>query len=311
MMRELKIGVLAGGWSSEREISLRSGEAVFRTLRGGGYNVTMYDPRDNLKVLMESSGEIDLAIIALHGKFGEDGCIQGLLDILGIPFVGSGLLSSSLAFHKDVAKKVIRSCGQKVPRHIIVKKDHEFSISQVTEKLGSMIVVKPVSEGSSIGISVCRAEEEISAGIEKAFQYNQEVMLEEYIDGREITCCVLGTTALECLPLIEIVPNDSCRFFDYDAKYTDGAAREICPAPLSRHVTDKAMACAINAHLALKCRVWSRTDMIIRDEEIFLLETNTIPGMTKNSLFPLAARAAGISFLELIERLMKLSLEPS
>ena len=308
-MNRISIALLAGGWSGEREISLKSGEAVYRALGKGKYNVAMYDPLDNIKALVEAKEEIDLAFILLHGKYGEDGCIQGLLDIFGIPFVGSGVLSSAMALNKSVSKEIFRSTGLRVAEDILLSRGDDFSVKGIIERLGRATVVKPVAEGSSLGMSVCREKEELVEGIEKAFEYDQEVMVEEYIDGREVTCCVLGNRTLQTLPLIEIVPGASYRFFDYKAKYTADATREICPAPLSRFLTERAQSCAKKAHKALKCRVWSRTDMIIRDETIYMLETNTIPGMTENSLFPLAARAAGLSFSELLDQLISLSLE--
>jgi D-alanine-D-alanine ligase len=170
------------------------------------------------------------------------------------------------------------------------------------------LVVKPTSEGSSIGVSICENLEEISKGLSAAFELGGEVLIEEYVKGREVTCCVIGTASLETLPLIEIRPRQG-RFFDYGAKYTSGATDEICPAPIPPDIAKRAAGYALAAHRALGCSVWSRTDMIIRDEEILVLETNTIPGMTENSLFPLAAKAAGLTFASLVDRLVALSLE--
>ncbi|MDY6971437.1 MAG: D-alanine--D-alanine ligase [Thermodesulfobacteriota bacterium] len=308
-MDRVNIALLAGGWSGEREISLKSGEAVYHALSKEKYDVTMYDPLHNLTALVERKEEIDLAFILLHGKYGEDGCIQGLLDIFGIPFVGSGVLSSAMALNKSVSKEMFRSTGLTVAEDIMLRRGESFSATPIIERLGLTTVVKPVAEGSSLGTSVCRTREELVEGIEKAFRFNQDVMVEKYIDGLEVTCCVLGNRTLETLPLIEIMPGTSYRFFDYNAKYTADATREICPARLSRSLTERAWDCAKMAHKALKCSVWSRTDMIIQDETIYLLETNTLPGMTENSLFPLAAKAAGLSFPELLDRLIFLSLE--
>jgi D-alanine-D-alanine ligase len=308
-MSKKAIALLAGGWSGEREISLKSGEAVYSALDKGKYDVIMYDPRRDIKALMEAKEEIDLVFILLHGKYGEDGRIQGLLDILGIPFVGSGVLSSAMALNKKVAKEIYSILGLKVAEDVILRKGDGFSTKKIVERLNSETVVKPVSEGSSLGMSLCRNEEELVVGIEKAFHFDQEVIVEEYIDGREISCCVLGNRELQTLPLIEIVPKTQYRFFDYEAKYTPGATREVCPAPLPQPLSEKAEAYAKMAHQALKCDVWSRTDMIVRDETIYLLETNTIPGMTENSLFPLAARTAGLTLTELLDKLIALSLE--
>lgn len=308
-MSKKAIALLAGGWSGEREVSLKSGEAVYRALDKGKYDVIMYDPRRDIKALVGAKEEIDLAFILLHGKYGEDGCIQGLLGVLGIPFVGSGVLSSAMALNKRVAKEIYSVSGLKVAEDVILRQGEDFSTKKIVERLDSAMVVKPVSEGSSLGMSLCRTEEELVVGIEKAFQFDQEVIVEEYIDGREITCCVLGNRELQTLPLIEIVPNTQYRFFDYEAKYTPGATREVCPAPLPQALSERIQLYAKMAHQALKCDVWSRTDMIVRDDAVYLLETNTIPGMTENSLFPLAARTAGLTLTELLDKLIALSLE--
>ena len=308
-MARINIALLAGGSSGEREISLKSGAAVYGALEKDKYDVTRYDPRDDLSKLIRDRDRIDLAFILLHGKFGEDGCVQGFLDLLGIPFVGSGVLASAMALNKKVAKDVYRSAGLRVIRDVMLCKDEDFSVDQIWEALGPSSVVKPVAEGSSLGTSICHSRKELSKGIQLAFQYDHEVMVEQYMEGREVTGAVLGNKDLQALPLVEIVPNPAYRFFDYEAKYTPGATKEICPAPLPQEQTKKAQSCAKTAHKALKCRVWSRTDMIIQEGEIFMLETNTIPGMTETSLVPLAAKAAGLSLSQLLDKLIELSLE--
>jgi D-alanine-D-alanine ligase len=310
-MGKIRLAILAGGWSGEREVSLGSGHAVYDALDKDRYEISFYDPKDHLVTLIKEKDAIDLAFILLHGRMGEDGRLQGFLDLLSIPYVGSGVLSSALAMNKKVAKEVYRSVGLKVPAQIILKRGEEIRPRLYRENLGGQVVVKPVSEGSSLGVSICRSEGDLRTGIERALLLDDEVMLEEYVAGREITCGVLGNRELESLPLIEIVPNPRYDFFDYEAKYTAGASREICPADLDETIADKIRECAKLAHRALQCQVWSRTDTIIRDDEIFLLETNTIPGMTQNSLFPLAARKAGLSMTELVERLIQLSLMKS
>ena len=309
-MRRIRIALLAGGWSTERNVSLKSGAAVYRTLDKEKYDVVMYDPLTDLRDLMEARGKVDLAFILLHGKFGEDGCIQGLLDMLRIPYVGSGVLSSAMAMNKKVAKEIYKHAGLTVGKDIVLKHGDDFSVNEIIAMLGTVTVVKPIADGSSLGISLCENKKELLSGIEKAFRHGDEVMVEKYINGREVTCCVLGTGSLQALPLVEILPGDPYRFFDHEAKYKDGATREICPASLSQPLTEKIQEYAKSAHRALKCSVWSRTDMIIRNENIYLLETNTIPGMTENSLFPIAAAAAGISFLELLDMLIMFSLTP-
>jgi D-alanine-D-alanine ligase len=303
------VALIAGGWSGEREVSLKSGEAVFRALDRRRYRVTWYDPRNDLQALIRDAKKIDLALVLLHGRFGEDGSIQGLLQLLGISFLGSGVLSSAMALHKKTAKDLYRIHGLKVADDVLLHRGEPFSPGRITRLLGPVTVVKPMCEGSSLGMSVCRSREELTRGIHAAFEWDGEVMVEQYIRGREITCAVLGNRKLEALPPIEIIPNPEHSFFDYQAKYTPGATREICPAPLSRSLALRVQSVAMTAHLALQCRVWSRTDMIVRGKEVYVLETNTIPGMTETSLVPLAARCAGLSMRELLDRLIVLSME--
>jgi D-alanine-D-alanine ligase len=308
-MRRIRIALLAGGWSGEREVSLKSGEAIYNALDKSKYDVFTYDPRDELHALMEAKEEIDLAFNLLHGKYGEDGCIQGLLDILGIPFLGSGVLSSAIAMNKKVAKDIYRKIGLRVAKEVVLRRGEDFSINEIIGILGSTSVVKPVGQGSSLGMSLCRNNEELVTGIENAFEYDEEIIIEEYVDGREVTCCVIGNQGLETLPIIEIIPETSSRFFDYKAKYTPGACREICPADLSKFIDESVRVCAKKAHQALMCSVWSRTDMIIRDEKVYVLETNTIPGMTEQSLVPLAAKTGGFSLSEFVDKMIMFSLE--
>lgn len=306
--KKIEIALLAGGWSGERDVSIKSGDTVYKALDKDRYNVTRYDPRDDLEILIKARKDIDLALILLHGKFGEDGTIQGFLDTLGIPFVGSGVLPSAIAFNKKMAKDIFKKAGLKVIQDEMLYKGKGFSVDHIMDNIGPSTVVKPVSEGSSLGVSICHTREELIEGIEKAFLHSQEVMVESYIQGREVTCGVIGGKELEALPIVEIVPEQGHEFFDYQAKYTPGATREICPAIIPMSLKQKAEDCAKKAHRALKCRTWSRTDMIIKGKDIYILEINTIPGMTDNSLVPLAARAAGMSLSQLLDRMIELSL---
>jgi D-alanine-D-alanine ligase len=310
-MEKKRILLLVGGWSRERDVSLASGQAVFRALDKARYDVEQCDPREDLGRIVSRRGRVDLALSVLHGKYGEDGRIQGLLDILGIPYVGSGLLSSALAHNKKMTKEIYAKAGLPTAADVILRRGESGAGERVMERVGLPAVVKPVSEGSSVGMSLCPSEESLLDGIERAFEYDTEVMVETYIRGREVTCCVMGNKSLETLPIIEIVPQAPHPFFDYEAKYIPGAAREICPAPVSEAVAEKVVDYAKRAHMALDCRVWSRTDMILRNDGLVVLETNTLPGMTENSLFPLAAKAGGMTFSELLDRLIALALEPS
>lgn len=304
MANRIRVAVLSGGWSKERSVSIKSGKAVLGALDKTKYDILSFDPKEDMTLLWQQRNELDLVFNLLHGKYGEDGRIQGLLEVFGIPFVGSGVLASAMTMNKRVTKDVYRSVGLRVPKDIVLKKGETFSINKIKKILGTPVVIKPVSEGSSIGISIMENDSDILSGIEKAFEFDLEVLLEEYVSGKEITCAVLGREHLETLPLVEIVPNDTHRFFDFDAKYTAGETTEICPAQIESHLQNKAFEIAQKAHHALLCRDWSRTDMIIKDDEIFLLETNTIPGMTETSLVPLAAKGKGWTLSNLLDRMI-------
>ncbi|MBP8645540.1 MAG: D-alanine--D-alanine ligase [Syntrophobacteraceae bacterium] len=309
--RKLTVALLAGGKSSEREVSLKSGEQVFQALDKDRYEVLRYDPRDDLPRLAEDARKIDVALIILHGRMGEDGTVQGFLDLLGIPYQGSGVLGSAIAMNKILSKQIYTQAGLNVaPYGILDRRDRESGFHQVRE-LGFPVVVKPEHEGSSIGLSIVSREEDLPKALETAWEFDVRCMVEKYVRGIEITGGVLGNEELQALPLVEIIPGEGHAFFDYQAKYMPGASREICPARISPELTSMAQDFAKRAHRALHCRGYSRTDMIISEEtnEIFVLETNTIPGMTRTSLLPQAAAAAGISFSNLLDRLIDLALE--
>jgi D-alanine-D-alanine ligase len=309
LMGKRRVALIAGGWSREREISLKSGEFVYKSLNKGKYHVRRYDPSTELVRLIQDSRDIDTALIVLHGKKGEDGSIQGLLDLLDIPYVGSGVLASALAMNKPVSKKLFRSAGLNVPKEILVSKDQDIDPAQILSVLGKPVVIKPVAEGSSIGLNICHTGEAITKAMRDTFAMSSELMVEEYIRGREVSCGVLGAKEPEALPVIEIIPQGEHHFFSYTAKYVPGASKEICPARLPSRVCEKVQAFAIKAHCLLCCRHFSRSDMIVTGNDVYLLETNTLPGMTENSLFPLAARTAGLSFSSLLDRLIELAVE--
>ena len=308
-MKQLRVALIAGGISGEREISMKSGDAVQKALDPETYEVRRYDPRDDLGLLLENRGNTDLALILLHGRYGEDGSMQGLLDLLGLPYVGSGILGSAMAMNKRIAKSVFTMEGLLVAEDVLLYRGEPYSVDEIMDRLGRSTVVKPASEGSSIGVTIGHSKEELHKGIETAFQHDREILVEKFLDGTELTCCVLGNKSLEALPVIEIVPNSKFTFFDYQAKYTPGATSEICPARISAAQTQEVQSLAMRAHRALQCRDWSRTDMILCEGKIYVLETNTIPGMTETSLVPLAARTAGMTFPQLVDRLVALCLE--
>lgn len=303
------IALLSGGISSERQVSLKSGDQVFQALDTSKYDVRRYDPKSDLSKLIEDASQIDAALIILHGPYGEDGTVQGLLELLDIPYQGAGVLGSALAMNKLAAKQLYEKCELPIPSHIVAEKAGSLQPEEAVRKLGLPIVVKPATAGSSIGMSIARLSEELNPALELAFEYDKQVMLEAYIDGVEITAGVMGNDNLEALPLIEIIPDKEHLFFDFEAKYTAGVTQEICPARIDSALTEKAQEYAKIAHKALYCKGYSRTDMIVRGQDIFVLETNTIPGMTPTSLFPQAAQVAGLSFSQLLDRLIELGIQ--
>ena len=308
-MKKLTIALLSGGLSSEREVSLNSGNQVFDSLDKEKYNVIRYDPATDIPRIVADAAKIDAALIILHGPNGEDGTVQGLLDLLKIPYQGSGVLGSAVAMNKAVSKQLYEKAGLLVPPYIVVKQGDTVDPRICSEKLGLPLMVKPVSAGSSVGMSVVKTEDSLKTALDKAFEYDEAVLIEAYIKGIEITGGVLGNQDPEALPLIEIIPDEHHEFFDYEAKYVAGVTKEICPARIDNELAEKARNYAKIAHTALHCKGYSRTDMILKDREIYVLETNTIPGMTRTSLFPQAAKAAGMSFSQLLDRLIQLGIE--
>lgn len=308
-MKKLTIALISGGVSSEREVSLNSGRQVFEALDKEKYTVLRYDPKTDLQKLMADAPTIDAALIILHGPFGEDGTVQGMLDLLNIPYQGAGVLGSALAMNKLAAKQLYEKAGLRVAPYVCIDRKDPFDGDACVEQLGLPLVIKPISGGSSIGMSIVRTREALEDAIKKAFEYDRSVMVEAFIDGLEITGGVIGNDRLEALPLIEILPGEGYEFFDYEAKYKAGATQEICPARLDDATTEKAQGFAMVAHEALFLRGYSRTDFILKDREFYVLETNTIPGMTPTSLLPRAAEAAGMSFSMLLDRLITLSIE--
>ena len=308
-MKKLNLALLSGGISSEREVSLHSGEQVYEALDKEKYHIERYDPKTDLLRLIKDAAQIDIALIILHGPYGEDGTVQGLLDLLHIPYQGSGVLGSSLAMNKAATKQIYEKAGIPAPPYIIYYRTDTVDADACAQQLGLPLVVKPVVGGSSVGMSIVRSASDLQGAVELAFEFDSTVMVEGYIDGVELTGGVIGNRKLEAFPIIEIIPDKTHDFFDYEAKYTAGVSEEICPARIDEELTLKAQTYAKKAHQALFCRGYSRTDMILKDREIFVLETNTIPGMTATSLLPQAAQVAGLNFTRLLDRLIELGLE--
>ncbi len=366
--RRIRVGVIAGGASAERGISLATGLQIAENLPADRYEVVLLDPlalmannpkltpeqRAQGRALAERSGRIDalterdrrelpaglrqeieratsalvpatsaivpaggtapidVAFIALHGPYGEDGTIQGMLDLLGIPYVGSGVLASALAMDKVMAKRVLAGAGLEVPRGAAVTKasyarDPEAA-ARTTETIGYPVFVKPVRQGSSFGATLVERPDQLGAAISEALRYDDRALIEERLVGTELTVGVIGRDdELLPLPVIEIVTKHA--FFDYQAKYDPAITEEICPARVPADVARRAQEIAVAAHRAIGCRALSRTDMIFSDGRFVVLEVNTIPGLTANSLVPKAARVGGIPFEEFLERLVRWALE--
>jgi len=329
----VKVCLLTGGTSSERDVALATGLQVAAALRERGHEIAIVDlatgyipeegeasllpggvgreppPMDTLKALQRGMltaglGEVpairgaEVIFLALHGGQGENGTVQALLDVIGVPYTGSGVLGSALAFDKDIAKHVLRDAGVRVPRWTMAPAD----AGQVRELVGFPCIVKPNAEGSSVGLTLVREAGALTAAVALASRYDPDVMIEEYIPGRELTVGVVGDLAL---PVIEIIAKHE--LFDYECKYTPGMADEF-PAELPPELAGRLQDAALHAHRALKLGGYSRIDFrATAGGDIFCLEANTLPGMTANSLIPKGARAAGMSFPDLCETICRLA----
>jgi D-alanine-D-alanine ligase len=290
------VAVLMGGWSAEREVSLRSGHACSEALVRRGYRVTQIDVTREVATAL-SAAKPDIALNVLHGRPGEDGTLQGLLEILGIPYTHSGVLASALAMQKDTAKAMFRACGVPVAEDRVVSRFEAAKAHVMTPPY----VVKPIAEGSSVGVFI--VTEEQSHPPQELYRddwaFGDLVMVERYVPGKELTCAVLGDRALD---VIEIVP--ATRFYDYEAKYAAGGSRHLLPAPVLPNVYQEVRRLAVAAHNALGCRGVSRADFRYDDRgtgNLVCLEVNTQPGMTATSLVPELAAYAGITFDELVQ----------
>jgi D-alanine-D-alanine ligase len=298
-MQSRKIGVLLGGLSSERDVSLRTGEAVLAALRARGHDVVpIYVDRDVDVALRQES--IEVAFVALHGRWGEDGCIQGLLESLGIPYTGSDVLSSALAMHKGKAKELFRLHNLPTPAYYTLTAADSIDVAGIHGDFGFPCVVKPIREGSSVGVAICNSLDELGPAFERALCFDDEVLVERFIAGKEISVAILDDRALGA---VEIAPRDG--FYDYGNKYTKGATDYYVPPRLSPERYRGVLAQALRAHTALGCSGATRVDMMVSDSgNEFILEVNTVPGLTPTSLLPKIADAAGISFGELCEEML-------
>lgn len=294
-----KIGVLLGGLSAEREVSLKSGTAVHEALLDLGYDAVAIDVGRDLAAVLASE-RIEAAFIALHGRYGEDGCVQGLLELMQIPYTGSGVLASALAMHKLYSKQTFAAGGILTApfRHFL----RGETVSLTDLPFGLPVVVKPVQEGSSVGISIVKQESDLEAALELAFRHDDEILVEQYIKGQEVQVGILDDRPIGA---IEIVPKKE--FYDFEAKYSDGMAEHIFPARLEAPLYEKAQQTGLAAHRALGCKGYSRVDLLVTEAgDCFVLEVNTLPGMTALSLLPeIAAKGAGLTFEALVERIIE------
>lgn len=305
---DLRVALLAGGASDEREISLASGRGAGNALREAGFSVTELDPAEKKDLQNLIAGNYDVAFLCMHGKMGEDGTLQGFLEMIGLPYIGSGVWSSALAMDKAKSKLFYENAGIQTPVSVTLYSPDDMSVEDILSTVGESCVVKPATEGSALGVYIVKGADEVKDAIEKAFELDSEVLVETFVKGTELTIAVLGNEQLEALPVIQIVPRNE--FYDFESKYAPGGSQHLCPAPLNAEATEKVQAMAKAAHRVLGCSGISRSDFIMDENgEFWILETNTLPGMTETSLLPDAARAAGVEFPELCTRLIELALE--
>lgn len=344
-MANVRVAVLMGGKSPEHEVSLVTGREVVRHLNKRKYKVLPVvisrdgerwqltstqqillhsparvektDHRKRIKggealvpggrqLPLELTGEKpNVVFIAMHGPYGEDGTIQGMLELAGIPYTGAGVLASALGMNKIMFRKVMEKENIPTPNYIIFTKDEKKA--NILKKFKFPFVVKPSDQGSSVGVSIVHNKKELKPALEKAFTYSNKLLIEEYIEGTEVSCGVLGNENPVALPVIEICPKKE--FFDYEAKYDETKCEEIVPARISKRLTKQVQDLAIRVFQAIDCRGFGRVDILIRKDKPYVLEINTIPGLTPVSLFPKEAAAAGISYSKLLDRIIELALE--
>jgi D-alanine-D-alanine ligase len=298
-MKGKRIGVLMGGMSAEREVSLKSGVAVQQALAAQGYDAVAIDVGRDLAAVLAAE-RIEAAFIALHGRYGEDGCVQGLLELMQIPYTGSGVLASALAMHKLYSKQAFAAAGILTAPFRHFRQGEEVRPAEFP--FGLPLVVKPVQEGSSVGVSIVKEWGQLEDALKLAFRFDDAILVEQFVKGQEVQIGILDDLPVGA---IEIVPKNE--FYDYEAKYTDGMAEHIFPARLEAPLYETAQQVGLAAHRALGCKGYSRVDLLVTSAgECYVLEVNTLPGMTALSLLPeIAAKGAGLSFEVLVERIIE------
>ncbi len=332
MDKKLKVLLLLGGTSPEREVSKSTGKSVYKALINLGHEVVILDPAYGINQPLEVEeyfsendfteisnenyldainlifpSEISIAFLALHGKYGEDGTIQSLLELKGIKFTGSKVLSSAIAMDKIMSKILFEEYHVPTPEYFHFKKGEraaEEVKNLIDQKFGFPAVVKPNDQGSTVGLTICKSSDQLTEAIRNAFEYSDRILVEEYIPGRELTVAVIDNTAL---PVLEIRPKHET--YDYECKYTSGMSEYIVPADVPEEVAKSMLEIAVQACKSLRCEVYARVDFRLSpDNQIYALEVNTLPGMTSTSLVPKMAKAVGISFEQLVEKIITLSL---
>jgi D-alanine-D-alanine ligase len=298
-----KVAVMFGGTSAEREVSLKSGAAVLKALQAQGIDAHAFDPKDQPLSALESQA-FDRVFIVLHGRGGEDGTMQGALQLHGIPYTGSGVLGSALAMDKIRCKFLFSAHGLPTAPFRVAQKGEPIDYAAMLAELNGKVMVKPANEGSSIGMSAATTPAELEQALALAFDYDDAVLVEQWINGREFTVSMLDGQAL---PVIEM--RTPRAFYDYEAKYQSNSTEYLCPAPISAEQTASLQQAAMAAFKAVGAKGWGRVDaMLDRDGQFRLLEVNTVPGMTEKSLVPMAARAAGYSFEQLVAKILEQAL---
>ena len=306
-IQHAKVAVLMGGRSAEREISLMSGEGVLKALQSKGVNAHAFDPANQaMDQLTQQS--FTHAFIALHGRYGEDGSVQGALELLEIPYTGSGVMASAIAMDKVITKRIWSALGLSTPKSVSLAPDEQSqqAIDAIPQTLGLPLIVKPPREGSSIGITKVTTAKGLEAATQLAIQYDPDLLCEEFIDGEELTCPVIGNGIhARALPVVRIAAPDGA--YDYQNKYFTDDVKYHCPSGLPEKEEQAIQALVVAAYRALGCRGWGRADIMLRatDRKPYLLEMNTSPGMTSHSLVPMSAKAAGISYEDLCVQLLQ------
>ncbi len=309
--KNLKIMVVCGGISTEREVSLRSGKAIYEALLRKGYlNSVLFDlTRDNIAQIL--AARPDIVFLGLHGKGGEDGSIQGMLELAGIPYTGPGIATSAVCMDKILTKRVLDNAGLPTARFEVFRKDECSDVKAVADtlikKLGLPMVLKSPCQGSSIGVVIVHTEDEMAPAIEEVFKYGDHLLAEQFIDGTEVTLPIMGNGELTIFPVIEITSERE--FYDYTAKYTSGLCHHIIPARISKDVERSLGELGRKAYRVLNCKGLSRIDFIVdKVAGPMIIEVNTLPGMTDMSLFPDAAKYAGVSYEDLVEKFLEFGL---